>query len=688
MATREIYWNIQGVWMMYLLFVVALATFAYGARRQYKLIAAGRPESRFDHPGERWKGILLQALIQMRGLSDRYSGTMHLLFFWGFIVLTLGTMVVFLQADLGIRIMHGWFYLVFQSLILDLVGLLAIVGLLMAAVKRYLLRPDRLVNPPRLRTLLDDGVILGLLLAILVTGFVLQGLRIAATADPWASWSPAGRGVSLLFSTWDRTSLETAHRVLWWFHLLVAFAFIAYIPYSKLRHLLLSPANIYFRSLGPMGALKPVDIESAETLGAPKFQDLIWKQLLDVEACTECGRCQASCPAYAAGQPLSPKAMILDLRKGLSLSQRAASTQSGEQSSSDGGDLPPTVRAVTAEALWSCVTCGNCMQECPIYVEHVPTIVEMRRHMVMEQADFPPLMQEALTSMEARGHPFRGTTASRTDWCEGLGVKIVGESGPAEWLYWVGCAAAFDERNQRVARAFAQLLQRAGVDFAILGDEEQCTGDAARRIGNEYLFQTMAQANIEFLNRYGIKKIVTTCPHCFNTLKNEYPQFGGSYEVYHHTELLSGLLHDGKLRMRQSQGQKSETVTFHDSCYLARYNGVVDSPRDILASISGIGLVEMERSRERTFCCGGGSGHLWYEETRGRRINHERADQILALGTGTVCVACPFCMTMLADGVKARGGDREVDVVDVAELLEQATRDSAQAERSAVGTKN
>ena len=679
METREIYWNIQGVWIMYLLLAVTLAIFARGAYRHYRLLALGRPEDRFDNWRVRAGHFALHALAQVRSLLDRYSGAMHLMFFWGFVFLFVGTLVVFLEADLRIPVMRGPFYLYFQSLVLDIVGLLAIVGICMAVFKRYVLRPDRLLNPARLRTPLVDGAILGLILAILATGFVLEGARIVATSDPWGDWSPVGKatGLALQGLGLEGEALLRLHRITWWLHLVMALAFIAYIPYSKLRHIFFAAANVYLRSLAPMGALKPVEMESAETLGAAKLEDLTWKQILDLEACTECGRCQEACPAYAAGQPLSPKAVILDLRNGLCAAgdgpTRCPTADSLGTSPGEAGDgeESPAIAAVTADSLWSCVTCGSCMEQCPVFVEHVPTIVDMRRYLVMERAEYPELMQEALTSMEARGHPFRGTPFSRTDWCEGLDVDVVADAGPAEWLYWLGCAAAFDERSQKIARAFATLLRRAGVHFAVLGDEERCTGDAARRIGNEYLYQMMAQANIETLNRYGIKKIVTTCPHCFNTLKHEYPQLGGSFQVHHHTELLSSLLRQGKLQTLQPI---PERLTLHDSCYLARYNGVVDPPRAVVAALPGAALVEMDLRRRHTFCCGGGGGHMWFEETQGRRINHERADQVLATGCSTVAAACPFCVTMLTDGVNARKGEREVAVFDVAELLERATR--------------
>ncbi|HEX9014444.1 MAG TPA: heterodisulfide reductase-related iron-sulfur binding cluster [Chloroflexota bacterium] len=678
MATREIYWNIQGIWVMYALFLVALTFFAYGVYAHYRLVLLGKPENRSDKLGTRIGTVLRQVLGHARVLRDWYSGPAHFLFFWAFVLLFLGTVVVFFQADLRLPIMHGAFYLVFQSLALDLAGLLGVVGLTLAIVRRYVLRPDRFMSPPRHRSLLDDGVVLGLFLAILITGFVIEGLRIEGTSDPWGAWSPVGNAVAggLHALGVGRPLLLASHTFLWWFHLLLAFGFIAYVPYSKLRHLLLSPVAIFSRSLEPMGALSPIVLETANTLGAARPEDLTRKEIIDALACTECGRCQDVCPAYATEQPLSPKGVMLDLRDELYRSRsRLAPTGTGNlalalrrRAAPEDKEMP-LISSVSPAALWSCVTCGNCMQECPVFIEQVPAIVDMRRYLVMEQSDFPPLMQEAVSSLEARGHPFRGTTASRTDWCEGLDVQLVGEDGPAEWLYWVGCVAAFDERSQRIARAFARLLQRAGVDFAILGDEERCNGDPARRIGNEYLFQTMVQGNLETLRRYGVRKIVTTCPHCFNTFKNEYPQFGGDFEVWHHTQFIDRLTAEGKLRPREID----RTIVMHDPCYLARYNGVVAEPRRILTSM-GSEIREPRRSREETFCCGGGGGHLWFEEIEGTRINHERARQLTQTGASTVASACPFCMVMLSDGLKAAVGDTSPEVLDVAELMETATR--------------
>ena len=672
-ATREIYWNVDGVWVMYLLFAVVAAVFAAGIYRNWLLIRLGKTVGGPDRVGDRVRQVGLHAVLQLRGLRDHYSGAMHLMIFWGFVALFLGTLVVFLQADLGIPIMHGQFYLYFQSLTLDILGLLAIVGVLMAALKRFVLRARRLVEPPRLRNWWGDGLILGWILLILVTGFILEGMRIAATQDPWGNWSPVGKAVGavLLNLGFEAPGLRFLHRSIWWFHLLISFGLIAYLPFSKLRHILFSPLAIYSQSLEPRGALRGIDMEAAETLGTSGFGDFPRKRLLDLRACTECGRCQDACPAYATGQPLTPKAVILDLRNRASSEKRVARSENGKGM--------PAIDAATPEALWSCVTCGSCMEQCPVFIEHVPAIVDMRRYLVMEKAEYPGLMQEALTCLEARGHPYRGTRFSRTDWCEGLDVRVVSDSGPAEWLYWVGCTAAFEERNQRVARAFATVLKRAGVDFAILGEEEICTGDVARRIGNEYLFQMLAQQNVETLNRYGVKKIVTTCAHCLNALKNEYPAFGGDFEVLHHTELMDRLLREGRLHPTEPV---PESLTYHDPCYLARYNGVTEPPRAILGSLKGLRLSEVRKNRKSTFCCGGGGGHMWFEETGARRINHERADQLLAVGTSAIATACPFCMVMVTDGVNARKGDREAKVLDIAEMVEQATRATKRAASS------
>jgi Fe-S oxidoreductase len=448
----------------------------------------------------------------------------------------------------------------------------------------------------------------------------------------------------------------------------LVFGFLAWAPYTKMAHVALGPLNIYTARLEPTGAaLRPVDFEKAETLGVNSLAGFTWKDLADFDACTECGRCTDACPANAVGKSLSPRDIILDLQ---SLMHNVGA-QNGKPSAIIG-----TVPATAPEALWACTTCGACMEACPVFIEQMPKIVELRRYLVMEQAEFPETMQEAITSLESRGHPFRGTQATRLDWAEGLSVKTAAEAKNTEVILWVGCGGALVERNQKVTRATAQLLDRAGVKFAVLGREEKCTGDPARRIGNEFLFQNLARENIETLARYGVKKIITACPHCFNTFRNEYPQFGGDFEVYHHSEYLARLAAEGKLSPAAKTDKK---ITFHDPCYLGRHNGIFDAPRRLVQLSSRSAPVEMAESRAQSFCCGGGGGMSFVEEPKDKRVNQERARQALETGAEVVAVGCPFCLTMLEDGINARRGDRDVRVMDVAELLWQGVQNKQPA---------
>ena len=650
--TREIYWNISGTWLMYVLLIPTLLTFAYGVYRHYRLWRLGKAEQRFNSVGRRLKGLLVYVFGQRRLLNNRFAGLFHALIFFGFTILLIGTSVVMVHEDFGLPIMQGNFYLFFQSLTLDVFGALSIFGALMALYHRYLHRPARL------HSTWQDGVVLVLVLTLLVTGFIVEGLRIIVTADPWGYWSPVGLATGKFVSIFLPTAtFRPAHTFLWWFHLLLVFGFIAWMPYSKLLHIFTSPANIYFRSLEAKGGmLKPINTETAESFGVNRVDQMSWKALLDLDACTECGRCQDVCPAFNTRKPLSPKSLILDLRQSL----RAGGNGAAVEESLSG-------KVVAEETLWSCTTCMACMEACPVFIEHVPKIVEMRRHLVMEEGRFPDTMQRALRSLEARGHPFPGASASRIDWYQGLDVKIVSDSEPVDYLYWVGCSTALNPRNQKTARAFVRLLQQAGVDFAILGQEERCSGDPARRIGNEYLFETLARRNIEMLESRKVRKIITTCPHCFNTLQNEYRQFGATFEVFHHSQILAELINDGRLRPAAGLDQQ---VTFHDPCYLGRYNDAYEEPREVLAAIPSARVIEMPQSREKSFCCGAGGGLMWSEEPSDKRVNSQRVGHALESGANVLAVACPFCMTMLEDGVKARSGGQELKVMDIAELVD------------------
>ncbi len=686
-ATREIYWNVSHIWLMYLLLLITLATAGYGIYRRVSVWRRGLPVRRLDRPVERIRHLLRHALAQSRTARDSYAGVFHRFIFYGFIVLAIATTVVALQADVGLSIMHGWFYLYFQSFIVDVFGALVLAGVMMAAARRFLARPKRLVYTD------EAAWILAVLALIVVTGFLLEGWRIAVTKDPWASWSPFGNLTAKLVSQWMSVgAMQQAHRFTWWFHMVVCFGFLAWIPYTKMMHAVTAPLNIYAANLEPIGAsLRNIDFESTASFGVNSLKGFTWKDLLDLDACTECGRCTSVCPANISGKELSPRDLILDLRNLMREHAQEAfalSTANGNGSSNSGAGagaqagveeargLPiiGTVPATAPERLWQCTTCAACMEACPVFIEQMPKIVDMRRFLVMEEADFPESMQEAITSLESRGHPFRGTQAGRLDWCEGLNVSQISDCKDAEVLLWVGCSGALNERNQKVARATARLLQKAGVKFAILGREEKCCGDPARRIGNEFLFEQLAKENVATFKKHNVQKVVTFCPHCFNTLKHEYARHGATFEVSHHSEYLAALVNADRLKPLRQSGKK---FAFHDPCYLGRHNGVFDAPRQVIRAASGEAPLEMQRSRTNSLCCGGGGGMSFVEEPAGKRVNQERAREALETKADTLAVACPFCLTMMEDGVNACKGDRDLRVMDISEILLQLVQPSA-----------
>lgn len=637
-ATRPIYWNISEVWVMYVLLVPAIAIASWGLWRRVARWRRGAPAARFDRPAERIKRVIEHAVAQRRTARERFTGIFHQLITSGFVILTIATIVVGLDADLGTSIMRGSFYLYFQSFTVDVFGALVIIGVAMAAARRYLRRPRKLVYTDEATMLLVS------IFVITLTGFLIEGWRIGATNDPWRAWSPFGNLVAhASTSLMSVEAMQIAHRGTWWFHLSATLAFIAWLPYTKLIHVVTAPLNIYTSNLEPIGAsLKSIDFEASEKFGVSKVEDFTWKDLLDLDACTECGRCTDVCPAHTVGKSLSPRDIILQLR--------------------DDGGGPATA----PEPLWECTTCGACVEACPVFIEQMPKIVDMRRHLVMEEAEYPETMQAAILSLEKRGHPFTGTQATRLDWAQGLDIRHISEAKDAEVLFWVGCGGALIERNQRVIRATAQLLQKAGVSFAILGRDEKCSGDPARRIGNEFLFDKLARQNVASLAKYKVRKVITPCPHCFNTFKNEYPQYGGDYEVYHHSEYLAKLVEEGRIA-----AASPKSVTFHDPCYLGRQNGVYDAPRAVVGE-----SIEMPRNRANSFCCGGGGGMSFVDEPADKRVNQERANEALATGAAVLAVSCPFCMTMMQDGINAVRGVREMAVMDIAEVLLDAQEGS------------
>ncbi|KLU65196.1 lactate utilization protein A [Desulfosporosinus acididurans] len=676
MATRQVYWNIEGEHWLYLFFIIALIFFGYGVYKRLSLWKSGKPENRWKDVWQGIKDILVYGFGHKRILKDSYPGIMHFCIFWGFVFLAFATAMITLQADFGLHIFHGWLYL-FIKLTANLFGLLAILGIITAAFRRYIQRPDRLDNKT------DDAITLALIFAILLTGFVIEGVRIAATPDPWAGWGFIGQWISIpLKASLNEAQLLSLHRFLWWFHLLLAMTFIGYFPYSKLFHVILGPLNMFFRHRGPIGIPELIDFEdeNLETFGKSQLREFSWKALFNTDACLRCGRCQDNCPAYLSGKHLSPKRIIQDMRilmeetgEALKASQKLALSKQSADLESAAAEEPVELpvpaligEVIPEEDLWSCTTCRSCEQQCPVFVEHVDKTIDMRRNLVLMETRFPAEAQLAFRNMENNGNPWGIGWTTRADFIKGLGVKTFEEDPSAEYLYWPGCSGAFDARNQKVSAALVKLLQAAGVHFAILGNDEKCCGDSARKLGNEYLFYSLASENIEVMKGYGIKKIITQCPHCFNILKNEYPQLGGDYEVIHHSVFLLELAKAGKLKFKNIAGK---SITYHDSCYLGRYNQIYNQPRELLKMV-GLEIKEMSHTGEKSFCCGAGGGRMWLEEHEGERINVMRTDEAIAVKTDYVGTACPFCLTMIVDGIAMREVGEELTALDISEILE------------------
>lgn len=704
-ALREIYWNIDplvGPAFLYGLVLITSIVATWGILRDIARWRKGRPEARISQIPARVSEFLVQLFGQKKVLRDRRPGSMHALIFFGFLTLFIGTDVIAVEEDFTVpmmgehagKILVGGFYQSFE-LILDTLGLVFVAGLIWATWRRYRTRPDRLDNR---RT---DGWVLGVLLFLGCGGFLIEGLRIAnqmigdvpVYEQGWARLAYFGFALASLFRAiglGDGSPVGMGiHQVLWYTHATATFAFIATLPFSKFRHIFYTPLNTFFRDLTPMGALDRIpnmeaEIEKDEPrLGIATLRDLTWKRRMDLDACMRCGRCQSVCPAHAAGTPLSPKYIITklaDLQRSQPITFRdgtskpLAELEPAEGAALDIETLPLYGNLFSEHELWACTTCNACVHECPAMIEHVDDIVDLRRNLTMIASEVPQGVKRVLEGIERQGNPWRLPARERTAWADGLDVPTMAEKEQADVLYWVGCAPSYDERSRRVARAMVQILQVAGIDFAILGEEETCTGDPARRMGEEMLFQAQAEQNIETMKQYKFKQIVTTCPHCFNTIKNEYPQFGGGagvdFEVVHHTDLIAGLIGAGKIKPIQPLKEK---VAYHDPCYAGRYNGIYDAPRKALRSIPGLTLVEApERNRERAMCCGGGGGNVWLEGEGEKDINVIRLEQLVQEQPDTLALSCPFCMVMFEDAAKNTGRDETLKRRDIAEIVLEA----------------
>lgn len=685
MATRKVFWNISpfGELIFYLIALVAIVIFAYGIYAHVRRILQGKKVAFTVRPFWAKLGAAVASIAANRTIlrHDASAGVMHLLIMWGFVVLFIGTVIVTIEYDLFQKILgmkHGFwvgsFFLGYE-LILDTLGVLFLAGLIWALVRRYGLKPPQLTWKPL------DLVLPVWLLLIGVTGFLVEGLRLAATASELTynpRWSWAGFFVSQWVQGASVETLRGWHLALWWVHGILALGWIAYLPYApKVMHILSAGVNLFFQEMRPRGRLEVLDVEGAfernEVLGFQTLKDLTRKDFLDLASCTECGRCEANCPAHLSGKILSPREIILELRDHAN-EEFPAFGKLQEHKKIIGYSIKP-------EEIWACTTCMACVEVCPVFIDPLNKILELRRNEVMIQDKYPAGFTDVFKGMDGRGNPWNMPTSERLAWMKGLDVPVAATraaSNPSpafEYLFFVGCAASFDPRTQKIARSVVKILQHAGIKFAVLGEEEGCTGDPARRIGHEYIFQILAKQNIETLNNYNVKKILTICPHCFNTLKNEYPALGGQYEVVHHTELIAQLLQDGRLKLTK---EIPATIAYHDSCYLGRYNRIFDAPRDILKKISGVKLIEMERHRERGMCCGAGGGLMWLEEEPSKRVNELRVKQAQeafarAQANGRakfIASACPFCMIMLEDGIKSKNADFENK--DIAELVAEA----------------
>ncbi len=695
-----------GTTIFVIVFLAALVLFGIRVGRLIALLVKARREDRTDHIDDRIGEFFLVVLGQSGVLRDPIPGIAHFFTFWGFIIIQFGLLNLMLSAFNGSLPLLGGNHVF--AILLDIFVLLVFVALILFAIRRGIVRPKQLSS--FLHGPWDGFIILGLILAVIVFLALLEGFESAATGG--AAYSLFGMWLGPWFSNAGTAADIVLYRVFWWAHILTVLGFLIYLPRSKHLHLMATPFNVFFRNYGPKGALPFMeDLEEREDYGVSKAEQFTWKQLLDGYACTECGRCNTVCPATNTGKPLFPKEIILGVKEALFvrsdeiLGENTLWSKVGVAAIK--ADETPTEEAahhetmvggiITNDALWACTTCRACMEICPVSIEHVPKIVDMRRHLVMEESEFPTEVTSLFNNIERNANPWEISNDKRAEWAAGLGVPLLAENPEADVLYWVGCMGSFDERNKKVATSVAKILLAAKVNFAILGPEESCTGDPARRIGNEYLWQMMAQQNIEVLDGYGFntmkaesnghnganghsgqnghgaakqRTIITACPHCFNTIKNEYPQLGGNYEVVHHTVFIDKLLADEKIHLPEGFDQRK--LTYHDPCYIGRYNDIYDEPRRVLTVLNSNGVTEMHRHRNKSFCCGGGGGRAWMEEKIGQRINQARINEALATEADVLAAACPFCITMFDDGLKGVEAEDKLQVEDISEIVARA----------------
>jgi len=666
-VVSETYWNISGYAIFWLFFAIAFGLFVQRAILLFRLLHLGQQDKRSESIGHRIRTMIVEVIPQwcsLRSVTRKdIAGVGHAFLFWCFSFFLIGYIIfIGLAGGFGLStLLSGSTFETVYSSILDIAGIFVILAIVWAAIRRYIVRPERLEASA------EAGIILILIFSLMVLHFCIEGFGYASHGIT-VSLPPIGGALAdfLIKTDISKNTLDMVYKSVWWLHYFIILGFMVYVLHSKHLHILAAIPNVFFKSLGPKGALKPANLaEEAGTFGTDKIQDFTWKQLLDLYACTECGRCHAVCPATASDKFLSPREVIINLKKHLlKVGPELLKAGGNEQALPANFAKKMIGDVVTPQEIWECTTCGACQEVCPPNIEHIDKIMDIRRNLVLESASIPEVAEKALISIEDIGHPWRGTTFSREDWAEGLGIKVLADDSDIDILFWVGCTEALEDRSIKIAQAVAKILKLAEVKFGILGFEEGCCGEPARRLGNEYLFQIQARKNIELLERYNVRNIITACPHCYNTIKNEYPQFGGNFKIVHHTEFISSLLNEGKIGItKESDG----VVTYHDPCYLGRHNNIYELPRQILSNIPGITMVEMENNKQRSFCCGGGGGHMWLERGVGQQINEMRLEQAIDAKAKTIVTACPWCVEMLEDGM---GAIKEpLRVMDIAELV-------------------
>jgi Fe-S oxidoreductase len=679
------YFGISGYVIFWVMFLITMGLFVPRMFFLYRLMLLGKPENRFDRMGERIKNMFSVVIPQWCTLksvtSKDLAGIGHAVMFWGFSFFLLSyILLIGLGEGLGLRsfIMGGDFETVFLS-ILDIAAVLVMISMIWAAIRRYIVRP------PRLEISIEAGFIMFLVFFLMVLHLCIESFAFAAAGET-SGWPPVTTAIaSYLTGTGiPKDTLIAISHGAWWLHYTVILIFTIYIPRSKHLHVLASAFNVLFSSLDRKVVLEPIPLEALEAmesegsadLGVSKLQDLKWKDILDTYACAKCGRCHVSCPAQASGKTLSPREFLRHIKDHLLEDGPALLKGNGAQPpEGQGKNLIGDV--VTEDEIWACTTCGACQEVCPVNIEHIRKLILMRQNLVLVQNKMPDSAQLMLRNMQTRGNPWAGAQSLRLrgDWTNDLGLKILGETEETvDTLFFVGCTGALIDRNVLATISLVKVLQTAGVNFAVLGEAEPCCGDPARRSGYEFQFQISAEENIELFKNYGIKKVITSCPHCYNALKNEYPQYGSEVEVVHYTEMLPELISSGKLKLTN---QIDTLMTYHDPCYLSRYNEVFKEPRKIIENIPKTRFKDMERSKTTTFCCGGGGAHMWIEEQHGTtKINHIRMDEVIQTGAQTVVTSCPFCLQMLEEGIEQKGVKETLKAKDLIEVVEAAMKQS------------